>query len=62
MIVKELREILSILNDDTEVNIEWQEGTRIRAGRTACLNSVEIEAGFLYVTLKAFVDRNKEES
>jgi hypothetical protein len=62
MIVKELRAILSVLNDDTEVNIEWQEGTRFKPGRIAELNSVEIEEGFTFVTLKAVFHKNDTEN
>ncbi len=62
MNVRELRAILCILNDDTEINIEWQEGTRKKAGRIALLNSVEIEEDFNCITLKALAnkDENKE--
>lgn len=57
MLVKDLRAILSILNDDTEINVEWQEGTRNKSGRVACLNSVEIEGDLNFITLKAFISK-----
>jgi hypothetical protein len=53
MYVKELKAILSVLNDDTDIYIEWQEGSRTRPGRVACLNSVEIEDNFTSINLKA---------
>jgi len=51
MQVKELKAILSVLNDDTEVYLEFQE-TRFKTGRSTCLKSVEVEEGFIGVTLK----------
>lgn len=55
--VKELRAVLSILQDDSEIFIEWQEGTRRQAGRVTVLNSVEIEEDLNIVTLKAFMPK-----
>lgn len=52
MLVKELKAILSILPDDTEISLEFQEGNRNKQGRTTLLNSVEIEEGFMGITLK----------
>lgn len=52
MTTKDLMAILSVLKDDAEVYLEFQEGNRNTQGRSACLNSVEIEEALEGVTLK----------
>jgi len=60
--VKELKAVLSILLDETEVYLEFQEGTRNTPGRSTCLNTIELEEGFIGVTLKGVFNKKEEQN
>jgi hypothetical protein len=52
MIAKDLKAILSVLKDDSEIYLEFQEVNRNKQGRFTSLNSVEVEECLGSITLK----------